>query len=372
MMDKEICVMWARRAMFFLALIGLFVSSYLFVTYTSGTPIVCGVAHGCDVVRASRWATMFGLPTPLFGIIFYTAVAALLIIRTIMPSYKTALLFRLTRLAVFIGLAESAYLTYIQAFTIGAYCSWCLASAVTATLLFVVAFWDRRHVLEAERMAKELKIQFFGLLVTAIVGIIVVMALLAPRTDGERPQLRAYEPDAETEALAAGFLYPEGLTVEGPEDAPVTITEFIDFECPSCAAAHPELHKVRKEYEGRIRFAYRQFPLPMHRHAKEAAIAAVCADAQGTLFPYADVLVEGREHLEREDLVGYAAELRLDMDAFASCLESREALERVEQDLHDGDALGVSATPTIFINTSMIDGLPNAEQLGELIDQILE
>jgi protein-disulfide isomerase len=358
--------------MFLIALVGLFVASYLFVTYTSGAPIVCGSSHGCDVVRVSQWATMFGIPTPLMGMMFYTSIAALLIARTAMPAYKPKLMYRLTILGVTISIIESAFLTFVQAFEIKQFCIWCLVSAVCAALLFIIAWWDRAEVLEIEKAMKELKIQFFALLVAGVIGTIAIVILTIPQTDGELPVLRPVEVSDEQERIANELLSPEGLTYEGPEDAEVTVTEFIDFQCPACAEAHPEIAQALDALEGKVRFAYRHFPLPTHAQAKGAAYATVCADNQGMLFEYADVLIEEQANLERDNLVRYAAELRLNLDDFVPCLESQETKETVEQDLHDGDALGVNSTPTIFVNNLMIDGLPNAEQLKEIIEAELE
>jgi len=368
MIEKATRGILARRAMFLIALIGLFVSSYLFVTYTTGGPIVCGALHGCDAVRVSAWASMFGIPTPLIGMLFYTGMAALLIARTAMPLYKTKLLYRLTVLVAVIGFIESVFLTYVQAFEVKQYCTWCLASAICATLIFILAWKDRPAMLEMDKAMKELKIQFFALLAAAVVGTIAIVVLVAPRSDGERPTLRPVQINDEQEQIANELLFPEGLTYEGPESAPVTIIEFIDFACSACASIHPEMANVREEFAGRIRFAYRHFPLPTHKHSTEAARAAVCADRQGKLFEYADVLIEEQTDLERDDLVRYAAELRLNLDEFVPCLEAQETKEAVERDLHNGDALGVAFTPTIFVNNFMIDGLPNAEQLGEIIE----
>jgi protein-disulfide isomerase len=311
---------------------------------------------------------MFGLPTPLFGMAFYASVAALLVLRSAMPDFRQKLLYRLTMLAALAGITESAYLTYIQAAKIGSWCTWCLASAVCAALLFIIAIWDRPIVIEASASIKELKIQFIVFLVAAVIGTISIVMLTRSQEATQDPTVRPAEVSDEGEDLARTILYREGTTFEGPEDAAVTLIEFVDFECPTCALADEEVKEVRKAYEGRIRFGYRHFPLPIHKHAVAASRAVVCADTQGALFPYAETLFENRLALEREDLVRYAAELRLDLDAFVPCLDAQKTKEKVERDLHDGDALGVAATPTFFVNTTMIDGLPNAEQLSAIID----
>lgn len=363
-------VFLARRAMFTLALIGCFVATYLFITYVTGGPIVCGTTHGCDVVRLSPQAKMFGLPTPLFGMVFYIGMAALLIIRTALPAFRRRWLYRLTMVGATAGLIESAYLTFVQAFEIKTFCTWCLASAVTAALLFGVAWFDQTLDADTPVPAKELAFQFYSLFAAVIVGTVALVLLTQAKTVSTQPsiELKPYEPDQAEIDSVRSLLLPDGLTLDGPGDAPVTLIEFVDFECPSCRQAHAEVERVRSELQGKIRFAYRHFPLPTHPRALPSAAAAVCADQQGKLFAYAKLLMED-DALERDDLIRRAAELRLDVDAFVPCLTATSTRETISRDLNAGGALGVNATPTFFMNTSMIVGLPNAEQLIELIKQ---
>ncbi|MCW1892263.1 MAG: thioredoxin domain-containing protein [Candidatus Uhrbacteria bacterium] len=363
-------VFLVRRAMFVVALAGFFIATYLFVTYTTGGPIVCGGTHGCDLVRLSSRATMFGLPTPLYGMAFYLGMAALLVVRTAWPTYQRRWLYRLTMIGATVGLIESLFLTFVQAFEIKAFCTWCLASAVAATLLFIISWFDK--VLDADTPVptRELAFQFYVFFATMIVGTVAIVFLVYPQRTSTVPNaaLSSYQPDqGEVDAVRASLL-PEGLTTDGPSDAPVTLVEFVDFECPSCRQAHAELQRVRSELQGKIRFAYRHFPLPIHSHALASAAAAVCADRQGALFPYAELLME-EDKLERADLVRRAAELRLDVDAFVPCLTATSTRMIIERDLNAGGELGVNSTPTFFVNTTMIVGLPNADQLIELIKQ---
>jgi protein-disulfide isomerase/uncharacterized membrane protein len=356
--------------MFMLALIGCFVATYLFITYVTGGPIVCGVAHGCDVVRLSPQAKMFGLPTPLFGMAFYLGMAALIVFRTALPTFQRRWLYRLTMIGATAGLIESAYLTFVQAFEIRAFCTWCLASAVTAVLLFGVAWFDKTLDADTPVPARELAFQFYLFFAAVVLGTVAIVILTHGKAASTVPsiELQPYEPDqAEVEAVRSALL-PDGLTIDGPSDAPVTLVEFIDFECPSCRQAYAEVERVRSELRGKARFAYRHFPLPIHSRALPSAAAAVCADQQGALFPYVKLLMED-DALERDDLVRHAAELRLNVDAFVPCLTATSTRETISRDLNAGGALSVNSTPTFFINTSMIVGLPNADQLIDLIKQ---
>lgn len=121
-----------RKALFLVAVAGLLVSGYLYVGYAEVGPIPCPLSGGCETVRASQYAQFFGLPTPLYGIVYYLllAVSALLL-----PRHRPTL--RIPLLVVTgIGLAVSIYLSYLEAFVIHAWCTWCVASA----LLTIIAF----------------------------------------------------------------------------------------------------------------------------------------------------------------------------------------------------------------------------------------
>ena len=138
--------------------------------------------------------------------------------------------------------------------------------------------------------------------------------------------------------------------VRGAPMAPLTIVEFSDFECPYCAATHPVLARLLREYEGRIRLVFRHYPLDGHIHAMPAARAAVAAENQGKFWEMHDLLFEHQEALEPEDLESYAERLGLDMGRFRRDLESEETQTRIEADKSGGHAIGVTGTPTIIIN----------------------
>ncbi len=180
-MDNLKKIIWARRGIFWAALLGLFASAYLLYTYSTGSNLVCGsLVHGCDAVRASKWSAWFGIPTPLFGVLFYLTVIILAIIRSYSPDYKP----KLARLAQIIlasaGFLESLVLTSIQTFIIGQYCSWCLASALAATLIFIFTLFDRNYTLEKMESMRELKITGISLAVFLVAGGTLFFWLIRP------------------------------------------------------------------------------------------------------------------------------------------------------------------------------------------------
>lgn len=366
MTKDEKRLIWVRRALFSLTLLGLFVATYLFITYSSELTIACGGSHGCDAVRVSRWAHLFGISMPLYGMAFYAGMAALMVIRTVKPMWNSRWMYRLFMVGATMGLIESIFLTGVQVLEIKQYCTWCLASAVVATLIFIASWGDRPKHLEHEYVAKEFRVQFFIFLTVAVVGTIAMFILLTPKVGGEKPVIQEIVPSPEAVQAANRALLPEYVEFSGSASATITIVEFVDFECPACRAFYPEFKKARAQLGDKIRYAYRMFPLPMHEHSFDAALAAVCAKEQGMYYQYSDLLME-EEGLERKDLVRRAAELRLNMDQYSACLNGTKSKDEVRKDLEDGGALGVNSTPTIFINDMMVQGLPNAEQLIELI-----
>ena len=138
--------------------------------------------------------------------------------------------------------------------------------------------------------------------------------------------------------------------MRGSPMAPVLLVEFSDFQCPYCAAARPVLERIVAESRGKVRLAYKHFPLPAHSHAKLAAQAAVAAQNQGKFWELHDMMFQNQAHLERTDLLGYARRLGLDMARFERDLDSEATRRRVEADRAEGRRLGVDGTPYLFVD----------------------
>lgn len=159
----------------------------------------------------------------------------------------------------------------------------------------------------------------------------------------------------------------------GPTDAQVTLVEFGDFQCPSCAAFHPTLNALKEAYsDSSVRFVYRQYPLTqIHEHAQLAAEASLEAQAQGKFWEYHDLLFENQRNLEQFSLEQYAQQLELDMDAFGAALNDGRHKAAVTQDVSDGTAVGVRGTPTIFINGAQYGGSQSVDAMKTYIDSLL-
>lgn len=150
----------------------------------------------------------------------------------------------------------------------------------------------------------------------------------------------------------------------GPDDAPVTLVEFGDFECPHCGAAYSIVEAVRRSMGASLRFAFRHFPLTqVHPHAFHAAEAAEAAGAQGKFWQMHGVLFEHQEALEDADLVLHAKALHLDVQRLTSELASEAYADRIREHVRSGIRSGVNGTPTFFINGARYDGSWEAPQL---------
>jgi protein-disulfide isomerase len=138
---------------------------------------------------------------------------------------------------------------------------------------------------------------------------------------------------------------------QGPTDAPVTLVEYGDFECPYCGEAHPIVKALQARMGERLRFVFRNFPLSnIHPHAQHAAEAAEAAAAQDRFWEMHDLLYERQTALSDADLAAYAAELGLDSSRFAREMREHVHAARVREDFLSGVHSGVNGTPTFFIN----------------------
>jgi protein-disulfide isomerase len=170
----------------------------------------------------------------------------------------------------------------------------------------------------------------------------------------------------------------KSLHALGESDAPVTLEEFGDFQCPPCGTLSEPLNKLEQDYRGRIRVIFHNFPLPNHVHAREAAHVAEAADLQGRFWQMHDVLYREQSVWSKATDVralfnSYAGVIGLDIERFKKDMESAEVKNRVESDRRYGTARGVKTTPTIFINKQEVPPPSlNPAALREAVDAALK
>lgn len=157
----------------------------------------------------------------------------------------------------------------------------------------------------------------------------------------------------------------------GPQDAPVTLVEYGDYECPSCLMAYPIIKEVQEQMGDRLQFVFRNFPLKeAHPHAAHAAEIAEAAADQGKFWEMHDILYENQEALDDESLLEYAEAIGLDVERVMRALEGREYARRVREDFRSGVKSGVNGTPTFFINGERYDGVWT--DVGEFVRAVSE
>ena len=160
--------------------------------------------------------------------------------------------------------------------------------------------------------------------------------------------------------------------VKGEADAPITIVEFADYQCPFCNRVEPLLKNVLAKYKGKVKLAYQDFPLSqIHAQAEMAAEASRCALAQGKFWPMHDAMYADQSKLDEASLVKTAAGLGMDQNSFESCLKSSKYKTDVEHDVQAASEAGVNATPTFFINGEFLSGVQSDADFGKIIDRQL-
>jgi protein-disulfide isomerase len=157
-----------------------------------------------------------------------------------------------------------------------------------------------------------------------------------------------------------------GSPARGPESARVVVVEFADFECPFCQKIAPELDALWEKRRDKVRFVYKFMPLAMHPHGEPAARAAIAAQKQGKFWEMHRLLFANGQHLEPDDLDGYAKAIGLDVDRFRTDMQSPETKARLDADRKLADDLHVKGTPTLYIDGRQYD---SKVDLGEWIDQ---
>jgi protein-disulfide isomerase len=187
--------------------------------------------------------------------------------------------------------------------------------------------------------------------------IIVVVVALVTLASGT-VLYRAKRPSVLTipkNALVSGSGAADSIHIRGPANAPVTIEEFGDFQCPPCGALSDPINQLEREYRPRLRVIFRHFPLPNHAHAREAAFVSEAAGLQGRFWEMHDLLYREQPVWSKAADVrllfdSYAGMLGLNVDRFKKDMESEQVKVRVASDQKHGDAVGVHTTPTVFIN----------------------
>lgn len=403
-----------------LLLLGTGVSIYLVdhhnvVMYggQSGSAL-CNVSElfNCDAVNASEWSELLGVPIAAFAVPVY--LVSLLMLWWRQSEAAWSRIFAL-------GLASvlySAALAWVSTAVIGAYCLFCMSLYAVNAGMLGLSWWasGRSFLGNLAHLAPEARRE--SRTVSALAGAALLLTALAvgAAVDQKRALIAAAAVAAVEETDGGGApgevapLPDSGSPVDasklggeaevrkvrlagdrqevplaattptiGPPKAPVTLVLFEDFQCPFCKKLTGNIEAVREKYAGKVRVAFRHFPMhgacnateikkDLHPYACGAARAAVCAQEQGRFWELYDLMYRNNTRLKPRDLREHAGRAGLDLARFDACVDSPRSREVVLEDTRVAGALGVTGTPAIFVNGRKLVGAQPVEVLSAVID----
>ncbi len=239
--------------------------------------------------------------------------------------------------------------------------------------------WDEPQAVEPVVKAEETftfkATHFYAVLVVLAFSIGIIIGYLAWGRTPARPAV-AEQPAAAAATSAPQYVRykipTDGFPSLGPANAPITLVEFADFQCPFCRQWEQETYQpLLAAYPGKIRIVYRDFPLTsIHPNAMPAAEAAQCANEQGKFWPFHDKLFSS-ENLSEDVYKQYAQELGLDMTKFNDCLSTNKYQKQIQADMDFASNLGINSTPTFFVNGLAIIGAQPLSSFTSVIDKEL-
>jgi protein-disulfide isomerase/uncharacterized membrane protein len=372
------------------------------IDYVTGVNTVAGACyqfaeHGC-AVTAGRFGSFAGIPVAAIG--FAGALATLACVA--MAFSRRALSYEPFRSLVLVLTAFSVLASVIMGtFSLveGSFCPFCVIWYGLNIAMFLAA-WRLR-----DRGASPMDMLDDALSNAAFVPLAVFGVALSGAVFWHHGTLDKQQAEQEAEvaanapAIAAQVLEKNETFSKGPvnvltmrdnpsklvggateDQADVVIVEFGDFQCPFCKKLWTNLETYLASTDRSIRVHFAHYPLneacnpginDLHPNACQAAVAAVCAAEQDAFWKYGDLVFENQDSLDRGDLVDYAKEVGLDMDAFATCLDDPESMAQVRYDIGLGRKAELSGTPTFFVNGYPVVGAFPPPVLDEIIAQVL-
>lgn len=215
-----------------------------------------------------------------------------------------------------------------------------------------------------------------------VIGALIIIAILVMSFTGNKRA--APSPDNGPSQLAADTMdtlarkYDKIGASVGPADAPVTIREFGDYQCPACGHFAPTAEKIRDEYvkTGKARFIFFDFPLQMHEHSQQAAVAARCAGKQDRFWTYHNRIYATQDKWAKQDdptssFLDLAVESGLDTGKLKQCMSSNEPLATINAERDAGTLIKLRATPTVLVNNTKFVGGPSYDKIKKAIDDAL-
>lgn len=312
---------------------GLGASAILMGEYGSDASSVCGLSGGCDEVRNSAFASFAGIPTPALGLMFF----GLLIALRAMPAPL-----RIQRLVATAGAVGALFFLAAQAWLVGAFCRYCIIVDVSAIA------YGALLLLRPQRGARAKRMEGVLLPLLAAGALYMIVHATAPSATPQRP-------------VAALDVVSEDR---------LTITEFVDFECPACRALHMELALALRGFEDQVDIVRKHVPLKRHAHARVAARAYCCAEASGKSEEMADALFTATA-LSASDCEEIAVKVGVPLEAYRTCIDGEHPDETIANDEGLAAEIGLRALPTFFVGTKRFEGVRESSVLVAEIESAL-
>ena len=329
----------------------------------------------CDAVNASSYSEFAGVPIAAFSLLFYLILIAYSLGGlAVAPNRKGGMTF-----CFFLNLgsfAATLWMAYISFFVLEVFCLWC--GGIYLVNLFLLFLLPRALGVSWGGLGKYLADYFksvfggtetggfsprlflHGAIFVALFAVTWFLFSQVTRAMTREDKIDVAQFIAKFAAEESQKVDPSVLPVWGNPQAKVTIIDFSDFECPFCKRAAFYLKPLLTEYRRHVAFHVGNYPLdsscnpnmerPMHPHACNAARGAICADSKGKFWPFHDLLFENQRKLNLKYLIAYAEAVGLEREWFMKCLESPETAQALARQVELGKTLGVSGTPSIFVN----------------------
>lgn len=337
-----------------------------------------GESMNCDVIAASSYAQFLpGFPISSVAAGWFLALLVLALIGATQVFWRVE-----TIRALFVwtaaGLAVSLIYLAIMGLVIGIWCLMCLAIDAAILLAFLTTLSLKPESVRKRPLDRARWKTFMTACGVCVVGSVLLLKLM----DGGDVDARTRDELVQSVLTNPVLPVPKGhpALAIGPENAPVTLVEFSDFQCPFCKRGALIVNSLLNRYKKDLRVEFRNYPLDqacnpnmkssMHPAACEAARVVFCAGMQGKFKPVYESLFEGQEALRPGIPTRWAIEAGVDQAQLDVCLASEASRDALREDIELGDRLGVKSTPTFFINGHKVEGALPVSVWIKLIDQL--
>lgn len=342
---------------------------HIAVRASGSTDAMCNVnaTVNCDKVALSPYAEIFSVPLGVWGIGYFVAAAILLWIgASAMKSAKEHML-AYSAMAV-VGVGASVVLGFIAYGLIGAVCLYCTGIYVTTVVMAIHLWMNRRFIPGGASVTSLVNGGSTAVIVVAVCALAwswlkpapTVLPATDTATDVMTEQPKVDLPIDRSPYSGRGEDYRMGSN-----EAPVEFVEFADFQCPPCRFLSEQVHQLAAEFPNEVQIVFKNYPLDpkcsstgggMHQYACEAALIGRCVGAAGKFWEYYRLVYDNQDAINSKTLRGWAAKLGVSGSDLEACVKSPDTMAKIKDDIALGDKVGVSGTPTMFINKRRFNG----------------